>query len=106
MQKSFSLLMACLVFVLSLFFAHPGGASDYELDQDQATVSNASFGKAPVLSTAPEPLAKINTLFFSLPKLWSWLLEVLAPKTKDFNTAYKPFFVQKINFIFVSTLAP
>lgn len=106
LQKSISLLMACLVFVLSLFFAHPEKAPDAEPDQEQTSVSNASFGKAPEISTAPEPLAKINTLFFSLSKLWYWILEVLAPKTPVFKTVYKQFFVQKINFVFVSTLAP
>ena len=106
LQKSFSLLMACLVLVLTLFFSHAGQASSPELDKEQHTVSNASFGKAPELSTAPEPLAKISTLFFSLSKLWSWVLNMLAPKTLVLKGVHEQFFIQKINFIFVSTLAP
>lgn len=105
-QKTFSLLMACLIFVLTLFFSHAGQSANHELQKEQQSVSNALFAKAPEFSTAPEPLAKINLLFFSLSKLWCWVLGAITPNTLAFKTVYKQFFVQKINFIFVSTLAP
>lgn len=98
--------MACLVFVLTMFFSHADQTADFDLSKEQQTVSNASLSKAPELSTAPEPLLKINTLFFSLSKLWSWVLDVLAPGRSELRTVFQQLFVQKINFIFVSTLAP
>lgn len=98
--------MASFVLLLSLFFTHYQPRADHAADKAQSVVEHATYGQVPLLSQAPEPLAKFSTLFLSFSRLWSWAFALLSPQAVVFPSVYKPFFVQKINFIFVSTQAP
>lgn len=107
MQKALALLMA--VFVLLLAVMMPVQAQTYEhrSDLEQGLIQDASsYTDALDLSLLPKPLPKIGVFFFVLPKLWSALLDLLAPKCREYRAVFLQLFIQKINFVFVSTQAP
>ena len=101
------IMMALMVFVLAVFVPAGASAAEKKLSPEQKTISNAAFySDAPDLSLAPEPLPKLNVLFFALPRLWALMLAFLTPDVQTYKAVSQQFFIQKINFVFVSSLAP
>ncbi len=98
--------MAVLVFVLAVFVPSYSDHGQAYKSQEKSLVADATFSNAPNLSQAPEPLPKLNVLFFALPKLWAMLVALNAPELQEYKTVFLQFFIQKINFVFVSTQAP
>lgn len=113
MQKAFALLMAAFVLLLAVIIPVHAQADEHisgpeqGLRQDASSFQDASlYTKVPYLSLMPEPFPKPAVFFFALPRLWDVLLELLAPQIREYRAVFLQFFLQKINFVFVSTQAP
>lgn len=107
MQKAFMLMMAVFVLVLAVMLPMHVQGAERTLGQEQSLILDASsYTDAPDLSLLPEAQPKLAVLFFALPKLWAMVQELLSPEIREYRAVFIRFFIQKINFIFVSTQAP
>lgn len=107
LQKALTFIMAVLVFGLAIFIpvsrnGNQGGVNH----EHENIVSHTTFQGTPALPTSANPLLKLNPFLFDLPNLWLLLLLMTAPGIQRCQAFLSPIFVQKINFIFVSTQAP
>lgn len=106
-QKALALLMAAFVLLLAVMLPFNAQADERPLSQEQSFILDASsYTDAPDFSLLPEPLPKLTVLFFLLPKLWAMVLELISAQIREYRAVFLQFFIQKINFVFVSTLAP
>lgn len=106
-QKALALLMAAFVLVLAVLLPVYSQANERTLGQEHSIILDASaYTDAPDLSLLPESQPRLALLFFALPRLWAMVQELLAPEIREYRAVFLQFFLQKINFIFVSTLAP
>lgn len=105
-QKAFTFVMAALVLALALFYPLQSEAFTKKTTTTDTTLSSASYSDIPDLTPAPDPLPKINVLFFALPKLWAMVMLLLAPEIQEYRAVFEQLFIRKIQFVFVSTLAP
>jgi hypothetical protein len=106
-QKAFTLVMAALVLALALFYPLQAEAIGKKASAlNDTTLSSVSYADIPDLTSAPEPLPKLSVLFFALPKLWAMLVAILATEIREYKAVFQQLFIQKIQFVFVSTLAP
>lgn len=106
LQKAFTLVMAAMVLTLALFYPLQAEAIAKKSSLSQNTVSHVSYSDAPDLTPAPESRSIITVVFFALPKVWALMLAVLSPEIQGYRAVFEQFFIRKINFVFVSTLAP
>ncbi|AHM62908.1 hypothetical protein D770_23315 [Flammeovirgaceae bacterium 311] len=106
LQKAFTLVMAALVLSLALFYPVQAEAITKKVSAAESTISNASYSVAPNFSPAPGPLPKVTLLLFALPKLWALFLAFLSPEIQEYKAVFQQLFIRKINFVFISTLAP
>ena len=106
LQKSFTMVMAAMVFMLAAFVPINRELDQTLRTQEQSLLSDASFSSLPDFAPVPEPLPKLQVLFFALPALIAMLVALTAPEIQSYRAVFQQFFISKINFVFVSTLAP
>lgn len=106
LQRAFMLVMAAMVLSLALFYPLQAEAIAKKASPTETTISNVSYSSAPDLTPAPEPRLVAPVLFFALPKVWALLVSILSPEIPEYQAALDQLFIRKINFVFISTLAP
>lgn len=107
LQKALTFVMAVLVFALAIFISVSRNGNLGGISQEkEKMVAHATFQGTPALPIAANPPLKLNPFLFDLPNLWLLLLLMAAPAIQQCQTFLSPAFIQKINFIFVSTQAP
>jgi hypothetical protein len=106
LQKAFMLVMAAMVLSLALFYPLQAEEIAKKSSPTETTISNVSYSNAPDLTPAPEPRLVVPVLFFALPKVWALIQAALSPDIQEYRASFEQLFIPKINFVFVSTLAP
>ena len=111
---NFSLLQKFLTFVLAaglfLFaFLIPNSWRETQRAdgyKKEAVIASVSVQSIPDLPASSDSLPKISLVLFALASLWSLLLLLKALEVQENQILRKGFFLQKIQFIFISTKAP
>ena len=106
-QKVMMFVLTVLVFGFAAFNPHSRSEGKVENSNEREVYEAVDFVKSiPVLPSATEPHLKLNLVLFDLYRFWSLLLVLTALVIQQCQSSLKLFFIQKINFVFVSTQAP
>lgn len=106
LQKALAFVLALLVFVLAVVVS---GEADKQVEHEgerDAFVTTSSIQSTPALPTVSGPSPKAPFVLLALASLWSLLLLLKSFEVQEYQTIASRFFLQKINFVFVSAKAP
>ena len=107
LQKVLTLVMAAMVLLLTMFNSNSRRESQRADGlEKEAFVASTSIQSVLKFPSSSGPLPKVSLILFALASLWSLLMFLKGIEVQENQTLLKGFFLQKIQFIFVSTKAP
>lgn len=106
LQKARAFVLAVLVFGLAIVVPATADKQVVHEGEIDSFVTVSSFQNTQALPAVSEPSPKVYFVLFAFASLWNLLLLLKALEVQENQTIGKCFFLQKVNFVFVSTKAP
>lgn len=106
LQKALTFVLAMLVSVLVISISFRLDSQGVHERERNAYVGVSSFLSRPGFPSVPGSFPKLNFVLFALAGLWSLLLLLKAHEVQKSQASGKGFFLQEVQFVFVSTKAP
>lgn len=106
LQKALAFVLAVLVFVLATVVSSRGANQSMHEGERDAFVTVSSIQSTAGLPSLSDATPKVHFILFTLASIWSLLFLLKALEGQRHQTVGRGIFLQKVNFIFVSTKAP